>query len=138
VLRWWAGLGAGDKIALVTLLVVLCGAAYQAVRVSIRFSKWCVTKYDAKVLDWLRDAEKEALLEAGNRNVILEPIFLSAIAAELGRPQKCVYQSLRRLERQGEVREYQKGRWLTRGAPTIDNLRERLGGARGRFSSGRS
>lgn len=134
MLRWWAGLDTANKIAFVGLLLALCGAAYGAVRLSIRLWKWCITKYDDKVLDWLRDVQKRSLLEAGNRNVILEPIFLPVIADGLGRPEKWVLKSLCRLERQGKVREYQKGRWLTDRAPTFNNLPEQFGGApRGRF-----
>lgn len=130
---WWASLsGIWKAIAAVLGALAAIAAAWRPV---IAFVTWCMESYDSKVLDCLQNAEKQAHHAVGSRPIIVQPLFLQAIATDIGRSDKCVAKSLRRLEKQGKVREIRPGQWSSVAAPTLDSAVGRT--RRGRLSRGR-
>lgn len=71
-------------------------------------------KYDAKVHHFLHERWRQAKLQRPGRNVTLPPAPIAGIAESIGRKEKKVYLSLRRLEGAGKVQEVANG-WIVVG-----------------------
>lgn len=83
--------------------------------------RWCIEKYDAKILSVLHAANKEARLRNPGKAVSITQASLASIAREADRSESSVHHSLQRLESQGKVREEKSGWVLTANGSTVGN-----------------
>jgi hypothetical protein len=76
----------------------------------LQFVKRIVQRRDNKILNVLKESRRSALVKkAPGQHIAVLPTPLSAIVDEVGRSEKSVYKSLRRLENRGEVYETRDG-----------------------------
>lgn len=102
--KLWEGMSAFWKIvAAISVGVTALAAGWKA---TTAFWKWCISKYDRKVLGFFEESLRALRLRGG---AVLLPVPVIQIATHIGRNESSVGKSLRRLERQGKVVETSHG-----------------------------
>lgn len=113
VVIWWHGLAWIEKAAIAAAgaITSLFGASKPVLSVY----QWCIGKYDGKILGLLEEALRRARLSGPN--ITVEASSLKDISEAAERSEESTYRSLRRLEKQGKVREFKAGWVLTVANP---------------------
>ena len=102
-----------QAILAIAIAVAALAAGWKPV---LGFYKWCLSKYDGKILSLFKELERAGKLQYPGkfRNITAVPLPLQEIVKTVQRPEKHVYKSLRRLENAGELEEVPAG-WILKG-----------------------
>ena len=104
---WWHGLDWIEKGAIATAGAIT--SLYGASKTVFSVYRWCLAKYDGKILGLLEEALRRARLTGPN--ITVGASSLADVSAAAERSEESAYRSLRRLEKQGKVKESKDG-WV--------------------------
>jgi hypothetical protein len=109
VWEFFSGLSLVERVLIATsLAIATLAAGWKPV---LSFYRWCVDKYDSKVLGFFRESLRKTRLNHPTEYMTLGPITEPDLANAIHRRYASVCGSLRRLEVRGLVKEVRSG-WV--------------------------